>query len=35
VDKQYQHVIATHDRVRILRNRYHSTEIPRTARSNG
>jgi uncharacterized protein (TIGR02284 family) len=34
VDRQYQHVIATHDRVRILRNKFHSTEIPRSVRSN-
>jgi len=34
VERQYQSVIATHGRVRNLRNRYPSTEIPRAIRSD-
>jgi uncharacterized protein (TIGR02284 family) len=31
VERQYQRVIAIHGRVRLLRNRYHATEIPQAA----
>ena len=35
VERQYRGVVANHARVRDLRNRYRSTEIPRDMRSNG